>query len=320
MVQIAKAIARSKLFNGFIIFVIIAAGVTVGMQTYHGFYAENKALIDLADTVIIWIFVAEILIKLTSKWPRPTTFFKDSWNVFDFAIVVACFIPAEGQFSAFLPVLRLVRIMRVFRLVSALPRLQLIVGALLKAIPSMGYVAMLLGLHFYVFAAMAVFFFGHNDPWHFGDLQHAMLSLFRAVTLEDWTDLMYIQMYGSDQYGYTPEMVQWAHENGFEYTPKATPVLGALFFVSFVISGAMIILNLFIGVIVNGMDEMRSEAETEELARRRAEGRITLGDEIRLIDDKIDELRKSLHVLTVRLNGEGVKGVGGPPPDPEEKT
>jgi voltage-gated sodium channel len=314
MVKLAKRITEASLFKGFIIFVILAAGVVVGAQTYHGFYERNRSVIDLLDHIILYIFTVEIVLKMVALWPRPHRFFKDSWNNFDFFIVAACFIPATGPMAAFLPVLRLVRILRVFRLVTVLPRLQLIVGALLKAIPSMGYVVILLGLHFYIFAAMAVFFFGYNDPWHFGDLQRAMLSLFRAVTLEDWTDLMYIQMYGSDNYGYTPQMDAWAAENGFTRTSTAHPLLGALFFVGFVVSGAMIILNLFIGVIMNGMDEMRSEAETAELAKRREAGSISVADEIRLIDDKIDELRKSLAVLNARLAMLPPAGTGGPPP------
>lgn len=315
MVKLAKRITESSLFKGFIIFVIVGAGIVVGFQTYHGFYEEHKAVIDLLDHIILYIFTVEVVLKMVALFPKPWRFFKDSWNVFDFVIVAACFVPASGEMAAFLPVLRLVRILRVFRLVTVLPRLQLIVGALLKAIPSMGYVVILLGLHFYIFAAMAVFFFGANDPWHFGDLQRAMLSLFRAVTLEDWTDLMYIQMYGSDHYGYNAEMDAWATTNGFTRTSTAHPFLGAIFFVSFIISGAMIILNLFIGVIMSGMDEMRSEAETAELAKRREEGNISIGDEIRLIDDKLDELRQALQVLNARMANMPVAGVGGPPPD-----
>jgi voltage-gated sodium channel len=316
MVKLAKRITEAKWFQLFIVLVILAAGVVVGMETYHGFHARHKSALHFADQLILWIFTVEIVLKMIAKLPKPWHFFKDNWNIFDFVIVAACFIPA-GEASAFVPVLRLVRILRVFRLVTALPRLQLIVGALLKAIPSMGYVVVLLSLHFYIFAAAAVFFFGANDPWHFGDLQRAMLSLFRAVTLEDWTDLMYIQMYGSDHYGYNPEMDAWATNHGFTRVSTATPLLGSLFFVGFVVSGAMIILNLFIGVIMNGMDEMRGEAETAELVKRREAGNITVGDEIRLIDDKIDELRKSLQILNARLALLPVQGKGGPPPAPK---
>ena len=118
---------------------------------------------------------------------------------FDFVIVAICLMPVNATYAA---VLRLLRVLRVLKLVRALPRLQILVSALLKSIPSMGYVAILLFLVFYVYACAAVFIFGANDPVHFGHLPLAMLSLFRVVTGEDWTDVMYIAMYGCDQYGY----------------------------------------------------------------------------------------------------------------------
>ena len=149
-------------------------------------------------------------------------------------------------------VLRLLRLLRVLKLVKALPKLQILVSALLKSIPSMGYVTLLLFLLFYVYAVSAVFLFGHNDPLHFGDLETAMLSLFRVVTLEDWTDIMYINMYGCDRYGYTAKSIV-ACTN-----PEANPLLASLFFVSFVLIGTMIILNLFIGVIMTGMEEAQA--------------------------------------------------------------
>ena len=87
------------------------------------------------------------------------------------------------------------------KLVRALPKLQILVSALLKSLPSMGYVGLLLGLLFYIYSVAGVFLFGNNDPLHFDNIWIAMLSLFRVVTGEDWTDVMYIQMYGCEQYG-----------------------------------------------------------------------------------------------------------------------
>jgi hypothetical protein len=46
---------------------------------------------------------------------------------------------------------------------------------------------------FYLYAICGMIIFAPNDPWHFGNLTVAIFSLFRAATLEDWTDLMYIR-------------------------------------------------------------------------------------------------------------------------------
>ncbi len=116
------------------------------------------------------------------------------------------------------------------------------------------------------------------------------MSLFRAVTLEDWTDLMYIQMYGCDEYGY----------GGMEAmctAPSASPVGGALFFVTFVLFGTMIILNLFIGVILSGMDEAQRDAD-DEVAARRPDGPLSMAEELSALEKQLADFQA--HVARVQ--------------------
>lgn len=295
-----KKVAESKWFQSTIIAVIIAAGIVVGMQTYAEFAVRNAFVLGIIDEVILWIFVVEVLVKMLAEGKQPWNYFKDSWNIFDFLIVAICFMPTEGIDTSFIAVLRLARILRVFKLVTALPKLQLIVGALLKSIPSMGYVFLLLALHFYIYGCMATFFYGENDPYHFGDLQMSMLSLFRAVTMEDWTDLMYINMYGSDHYGYDSAMISHLAESGITPIPSASPVGAALYFVSFILTGGMIVLNLFIGVIMTGMDEMKAEAELEERAAREAGERLP-HEEVMILQKQVHDLSNDLLLLSKKL-------------------
>ncbi|MEO0415613.1 MAG: ion transporter, partial [Verrucomicrobiota bacterium] len=187
----------SEGFHRFIIAIIILAGVLVGVETYEPLAQKYSRLIHVLDIIVLGVFIAEIVLKMIALAPRPLDFFKDPWNVFDFVIVAVCLIPAGGGFG---PVLRLFRLLRVLKLLTAVPKLQLLVSALLKSLPSMGYVTALLFLLFYIYGVAGVMFFGANDPVHFGNLGDSLLSLFRVVTLEDWTDVMYIQIYGSDQY------------------------------------------------------------------------------------------------------------------------
>ena len=294
-----KKIADSNWFQTFIILVIIIAGVLVGIQTYniHETFKESTVkLLDSLDFIILVIFTIEVVVKVLAEGKKPWRYFMDPWNIFDFLIVavaiVALFVPNMN--AGFIAVLRLVRILRVFKLVTAIPKLQLLVGALIKSVPSMGYVGILLSLLFYIYAAMGVFFFGINDPIHFGDLHNSMLSLFRVVTLEDWTDVMYIQMHGCDcMWGYGPE-------EGCT-NPQAFGVMGALFFVSFVMIGTMIVLNLFIGVIMNSMDEAKAEAEIENNAKLKEEDGVPISQDIHLISNKIDELKSEMDLIYARL-------------------
>ena len=245
--RICKNISDSKSFNYTITLTILFAGILIGLETYPSLVENYYITFDILENVILIIFILEIIIKVLKEAKQPWKYFYDGWNVFDFTIVVSVFLPFGGSSMA---VLRLLRLLRVLRLVKTLPKLQLLVNALMKTITSMGYITLLLLLLFYIYAVAGVTFFNSNDPIHFRDIQTAMLSLFRVVTLEDWTDIMYINMYGCDQYGY--DNLKDLCKN-----PNSSPLGAALFFVSFVLLGIMIILNLFIGVILTRMEEAK---------------------------------------------------------------
>ena len=234
---------------------------------------------------------------MAAEGKKPLRYFSNPWNVFDFIIVAACLLepvlPIDG---AFLPVLRLARILRVLRLVTTIPKLQVLVTCLLKSLPSMFYVSVLLGLLFYVYGTMAVFLYGENDPIHFRNLQTSVLSLFRVVTLEDWTDVMYINMYGSDNYGYSDQdLARW------EPSSQASPLGAAIFFVSFVLIGTMIVLNLVIGVIMNSMDESNAEMSIQREISRRRESPDPVRDGVQDLHQRLEELSSEMKVIKKML-------------------
>lgn len=288
MVQMFQSIARAGWFSRFITIVILFAGALVGLETYPSIVAKHGTVLHLLDQTVLWIFVLEVVVKMGAEGSKPWRYFKDPWNIFDFTIVAAAFMPLDAQFVT---VLRLVRVLRVLKLVRALPKLQILVSALLKSIPSMGYVSLLLLLLFYLFAVTATFLFSGNDPIHFENLQRSMLSLFRVVTLEDWTDVMYIQMFGCDQYGY----------GGQEHLctdPEAYPIFSPVFFCVFVLLGTMIVLNLFVGVIMNGMDEAQKE---QEAARELDHARGGVDAELTVLMRHVTELHTQIETLRAKL-------------------
>jgi len=293
MKERCRQITESRGFNRFIIAVILLAGLLVGLETSDEISATHHGLLIWLDRLVLLIFIVEIAMKMVALSPRPQNFFRDPWNVFDFVIVAVCLVPASGGFG---PVLRLFRLLRVLRLLTAVPKLQILVSALLKSLPSMGYVTMLLFLLFYIYGVAGVMFFGANDPVHFGSLGYSLLSLFRVVTLEDWTDVMYIQIYGSDKYeGYN---LTAAEMTGYTLEPEAMPVLSVLYFVSFVLLGTMIMLNLVIGVIINGMDDARIEAEIERIKEAEAElggaEHLSIDNQITMLSGQVRELSESI--------------------------
>lgn len=268
----------SKAFHRWIVAVIVFAGVVAGLETSPVLMERHGALLLRLDTLILSVFVLEALLKMAAHGRQPWRYFADGWNVFDFFIVVICLLPVGGPFAA---VLRLARALRLLRLVSALPKLQLLVGALLKSLSAMGYVSLLLGLLFYIYAVAGIHLFGAHDPKHFGSLPAAFLSLFRLVTLDNWADLFNTQL------------------------TNVAGIKVAIYFVTFIVFGTMIILNLFIGIIMNSMSEMHAEmAERDRAQHERETGSVTLEDELKSIESEMKEMQTRLAGLRRKWSGE----------------
>jgi voltage-gated sodium channel len=252
---------ESKPFHHVIVAVIVLAGVVAGLETSPAIMAQHGALLLGLDKVILGIFVIEAVLKMAMHGRQPWRYFADGWNVFDFLIVVFCLLPVGGPFAA---VLRLARALRLLRLVSALPKLQLLVGALLKSLSAMGYVGLLVALLFYIYAVAGIHLFGAHDPKNFGSFPAALLSLFQLVTLDNWSELFHTQ------------------------TKFVPGIKVGIYFVTFIVFGTMIILNLFIGIILNSMSEMHAEiAERDRARHERETGSATLEDELKSLEAEL---------------------------------
>lgn len=274
MTHVAKKIVESRPFRATIVAVILFAGVLAGVETSAALVAQHGPLLHALDVAVLAIFIIEIALKLAAHGRRPLDYFRDGWNVFDFTIVALCLLPVGGPFAA---VLRLVRTMRLLRLVTALPKLQLLVGALFKSLSAMGYVSLLLGLVFYIYAVTGIHLFGRQAPEHFGSLSAALMSLFQMITLDNWSDLL-------------------------KAVSEAGPIAAAAYFVSFILLGTMIMLNLFIGIVMNSMSEMHAELdEQKDAARTSAEKGSVLGD-VTALDQQLTALRSQLDALRAKLS------------------
>ncbi len=153
MLKFIQQIVAAKAFHHLIVAVIVAAGLVAGLETSPAVMASHGPLLLGLDKLILGAFALEAALKMAAHGRRPWRYFADGWNVFDFAILALCLLPVGGPFAA---VLRLARVLRLLRLVSALPKLQLLVGALLKSLSAMGYVSLLLALLFYIYAVAGV--------------------------------------------------------------------------------------------------------------------------------------------------------------------
>ena len=216
----------------FILFVICINAITLGLETSTELVKATGPLLEIADNIALAIFVVELVCKILALG---TKFFKDAWNIFDFIIVGISFVPSVG----WLTVLRSMRVLRVLRLISGLPRLRLIVQSLLLSLPSIGWITLLMLVIFYTFAVMATKLFGPTFPDWFGTIGATFFTLFQIMTLESWA--MGIAR---------PVMEAFPH--------------AYLFFVPYVLLSAFIILNAFIAIIISGMNDARDQQEIQE--------------------------------------------------------
>jgi voltage-gated sodium channel len=272
--ETARRIVHSPWFQRFVIATIVFAGVLAGIETDAAMVATYGHVLRALDAAVLAVFIIEALLKLAALCPRPWEYFRDGWNIFDFSVIVLCLLPMDSQFAV---VLRLGRTLRLLRLVSALPKLQLLVGALIKSFGSMGYVGLLLGIMFYIYAITGVHLFGGHDRENFGSLPQAFLTLFQIITLDDWRNLL-------------------ASAGG------NSPALAVLYFVSFILLGTMIMLNLFIGIIMNSMSEMHTELDEQVRKQqnlREPEG--VLGD-LAALDNQLNVLKSHLADLRGKLS------------------
>lgn len=279
MIAWCKRTSKSPYFLVTVTLAILASALVIGLETDPAIFSAYHRELVLADRIILGIFVVELAIRIGARARHPWLYFMKFGNIFDFVVVTACLLPLHMEY---LMVVRLFRVLRVLRLVTVLPRLQVLVGALLQGIPAIGYIALLLSIQFYVYAAIGVMFFRVNDPVHFSSIPAAMLTLFEVLTLEGWVEIFKLQMDGVP--------------GGHPY-----PVLAPFYFVSFILIGTMIVLNLFVGVILKAIEEQQEQVDLERILRQKSQSHLALTEQIELIALQVEDLKENLEIVHTRI-------------------
>ncbi|GAB3718623.1 hypothetical protein GCM10027598_30560 [Amycolatopsis oliviviridis] len=261
--RVAKFV-EARAFQNFIIAVIVFNAVTLGLETSTRMLAEYGRLLHTVDYVALTIFVLELAAKFYAYRGK---FFRDPWNIFDLLVVGIAVIPTTGPFA----VLRALRVLRVLRLISVVPSMRKVVTGLLASIPGMASIAALLALIIFVAGVMATKLFGAISPENFGDLGTSLFTLFQVMTGEAWPDI-------------AKEIMKEA--------PMAW-----VFFVVYILVSSFAVLNLFIAVVVSGMeDELRQDIREEEAKQTEAQARANteILDELRALRAEVAELRQNV--------------------------
>ncbi|TCC00679.1 ion transporter [Micromonospora zingiberis] len=263
LVDACARIAASRPFEITIVAVILANGVVLGLETYPNLGTAGTALYAV-EWGFRTIFVIEIAIRVLAYGRRPQDFFRQGWNVFDFLVIAAIFVPALHGDSA---LLRVVRVLRMVRLVRFSPGLRTIVAALWRSLPGIGGFLALAMVTLYVYGMAGWLIFGEVYPEEYGDIGRSLLTLFVLLSLETLPDLI---------------------EQGMELSPWTV-----LYYGSFVVITVNLLLNILIAVFVNSMEEARRLEMTEGLAPGYDEDGDGVPDELDriAISQRLDDLR-----------------------------
>jgi voltage-gated sodium channel len=280
-----QRLVDSAAFNSTIIAVIIVNAVVLGLQTYPGVVDRYGDELDLLNGLCLAVFVVELALRIASYGRRPHAFFRSGWNVFDFVVIMAAFVPGIRESTT---LLRLARLARVIRIVRLLPDVRVLIIGVLHSLPPLVSMAMLTTVILFVYGMVGWLLFADELPEEWGTIGDAMLTMFVLLTLENFPAYM---------------------ERGMDVHPWSW-----IFFVSFVLVAAFIVLNVLIGIVLNSMEEAR------ELERRRALG-IGVGEGPPApIAERIEILRSALeeleHELALSLPA-GAGDAGGPPGKPD---
>jgi voltage-gated sodium channel len=238
-----RALINHRAFELFIVGVIVFNAIVLGLGTYADIASRHEPLFATIYNVILGIYVVELLIRLTAYRWNPREFVKDGWNVFDFIVVVASFVPALRT-NAML--LRLVRLLRIVRLVRFLPDLRILVSAAGRSVPGIASLAAATFVLIFIYGMLGWVLFSGADPANYGNVGQAMLTMFVMLTLENFPDNVAMGQAVS----------QWS----------------IVYFISYVLLASFLIFNLFIGIVLNAMEEARGadrkEHETDDLLSR----------------------------------------------------
>jgi voltage-gated sodium channel len=224
-------LTRNWVWDTFILLCIIGNAAILGWDAHYGETGTYHSLIEQWNMYFLFIFTGELVLEFLAQGPRK--YFTNGWNIFDVIVVGLSYVAVSPAISA----LRTLRVVRVFRLVSAVPQMRRVVEALFGAMPGILASFAILAVVFYIAAVMGTTLF-HTDPG-FSDLGQSMLSLFALSQFDGWGDTI-TRLQQHNQYAW-------------------------VFVLGFTLIAAFAVLNLFIGVIVEAVQAAPQEEIKEDV-------------------------------------------------------
>ncbi|MEU4693541.1 ion transporter [Actinoplanes sp. NPDC023714] len=268
------SVAAAPWFNVASFAVIMINAVTLGLETYPAVVAAAGPLLHAIEYVCVALFSLELIIRFGRHAEHPAGFFRDGWNLFDLAVIVAPLLPGVRENVTLLRLLRLARIVRTFRL---FPSLRVILVGIRHSLPGLGSFLLVTALLLYGYAILGWMMFGAAYPERYGTVGQAMLTLFLLLSLDGITDTL--------QAG--REVTGWA----------------VLYYVSYMVAACYLLTNLLVGLVLTALQEAH---EAERASRVKPE---PINPDQASVERNLAELRSALEALERQLGERSVTKV-----------
>uniref|UniRef100_A0A8C6YL36 Voltage-dependent L-type calcium channel subunit alpha n=1 Tax=Naja naja TaxID=35670 RepID=A0A8C6YL36_NAJNA len=249
----------------YIMFVLILLNtIALAVQHYEQSEPFNNVM-DLLNMVFTGLFTVEMFLKIIAF--KPKHYFVDAWNTFDALIVVGSIVDiavteinnsgggSEDSSRISITFFRLFRVMRLVKLLSKGEGIRTLLWTFIKSFQALPYVALLIAMIFFIYAVIGMQTFGKiamqdstaiNRNNNFQTFPQAVLLLFRCATGEAWQEIMLASLPGKRC---DPES---DFEPGEEFTCGSN--FAIVYFISFFMLCAFLIINLFVAVIMDNFD------------------------------------------------------------------
>uniref|UniRef100_A0A3Q4G193 Voltage-dependent L-type calcium channel subunit alpha n=1 Tax=Neolamprologus brichardi TaxID=32507 RepID=A0A3Q4G193_NEOBR len=236
----------------YVMFVLIILNTLCLAIQHHGQSHLFNYAMDILNMVFTGVFTVEMILKLIAFKPR--NYFADAWNTFDALIVVGSVVDiaiTEINVSNHLSHM----VMRLVKLLSRGEGIRTLLWTFIKSFQALPYVALLIAMLFFIYAVIGMQVFGKiamvdgtqiNRNNNFQTFPQAVLMLFRCATGEAWQEIMLACMPGK------------LCDSESDYNPGEERTCGSgfaiIYFISFYMLCAFLIINLFVAVIMDNFD------------------------------------------------------------------
>ncbi|KAK1787857.1 hypothetical protein P4O66_016337 [Electrophorus voltai] len=252
----AHWILESKFFSNMVMLLIFLNSIIQLIQAeifdkMEPHFQILAIVLDILESGILGIFFLEILLKwLDNFWQ----FWKSSWNIFDFCVTILSFIPeilkatsnSQMVHLSFLKYFRKLRVLRCLKVVSKYRPVRVVVLAISRSFKAVANIYLLLFVFMFIFALAGMNIFQNYNrssaeglvfSESFSDLSAAFITLFMIFTLDNWHALL----------------------SEVQKVPELDSITCSLYIIFWIFIGSFIFRNIFIGIMTNTFNSVRSE-------------------------------------------------------------